>query len=574
MLAQARHSPPFPIENESLGAGRSPLLMGVPVAFYSTIFRPQFLGFFLFDFEHAFSFFWCAKIFGLLLAFPFLLRQLEIRNPWIIAFGTVWLFFSSFVQWWFSSPPMLPEMLASWAIVTGCALKLFSASKTLDLALALTGFVFFGANFALCMYPGFQIPLVYVSVAIMIGTWLRGRTMSDWRTGRGVLLLSLGIFFVVAALIPHWLAVRDTLRILAATGYPGVLRSHGGSISFGGLFSGILGFFESEQRIPFHYDNICEASNFYPLWVAALGVMVFAKQRNAIPVPPLCLTLLALIMILAAYCLFPTPLWLARISLLGLALENRLLLGIGVANVLLCCVFFDSYRQPIWNRSGAIAIILAAVSCAVGMIWLRPFPENIGLCFAIVAINSAIVGLFFWAKARTLFLAVFAALVVLNGVGINPVMRSLSPLIESTAFSRVDKLRNDDPSAKWVVYSSEELPQLVKATGANVLNGTKIVPDLAFMRSLDSDGRLAWIYDRFAHLKVILPEEPGVVTFNLIGSYFVELGLPPDDPVLREHNYSYFVFPEPWPDASRVGFNFVEQVEPGGLYIFRRPTDH
>ena len=76
IIAQARHSPRFAIENESLGAGRSPLLMSVPVAYYTTIFRPQLWGFFFLDLERAFSFYWCFKVFALPLATAWLLRQL------------------------------------------------------------------------------------------------------------------------------------------------------------------------------------------------------------------------------------------------------------------------------------------------------------------------------------------------------------------------------------------------------------------------------------------------------------------------------------------------------------------
>ena len=32
---------------------------------------------------------------------------------WPALVGTAWIFCSSYVQWWFSSLPMLPEMLAS-----------------------------------------------------------------------------------------------------------------------------------------------------------------------------------------------------------------------------------------------------------------------------------------------------------------------------------------------------------------------------------------------------------------------------------------------------------------------------
>src|SRR5712691_1284831 len=100
-LSQARQTPPFPIENVSLGGGRAPLLMSVPVAYYTTFFRPQLWGFFLFDFERGFSFYWCCKVFGLLLASAWLLQQLGCRSRSIILIGTLWIFFSGYVQWWF-----------------------------------------------------------------------------------------------------------------------------------------------------------------------------------------------------------------------------------------------------------------------------------------------------------------------------------------------------------------------------------------------------------------------------------------------------------------------------------------
>ena len=46
VLSQSRQTPRFPVENLTLGGGRAPLLMSVPVAYYTTLFRPQLWGFF------------------------------------------------------------------------------------------------------------------------------------------------------------------------------------------------------------------------------------------------------------------------------------------------------------------------------------------------------------------------------------------------------------------------------------------------------------------------------------------------------------------------------------------------
>jgi hypothetical protein len=62
---------------------------------------------------------------------------------------------------------MLPDMLASWALATVSALYLLESCILCARLWALTGLVLGLANFALCMYPPFQIPLFYLGVLIV-----------------------------------------------------------------------------------------------------------------------------------------------------------------------------------------------------------------------------------------------------------------------------------------------------------------------------------------------------------------------------------------------------------------------
>jgi hypothetical protein len=574
MLSQARQLPPFPIENPSLGAGRAPLLMSVPVAYYTTLFRPQLWGFFIFDFERGFSFYWCCKIFGLLLASVWLLRRVGIKNPSIVAFGTLWIFFSSFVQWWFSSPAMLPEMIACWAMLTGCALSFFSDSPRWRLALVLIGFVFFGINFTLCLYPGFQIPLLYVSVAILAGIWIQRRSTGEWRWRQGLGLLCIGLVGLVLSLIPFWLTVHETLKIVAHTSYPGVYRNSGGGLRVFDLFSGVLGFFESENRPPFDYANICEASNFYPLWIAVLAAVVVARWQKRITIPGLMITLAAAILLLSIYCVVPMPAWLARASLLALTTEGRLLLGIGIANIVFCCIFFDSYRRDALPSGNLVGAFVGLIALGIGLWAVFPYAGKSWL-ICIVTINALIVGLFFWSRARQWFLVIFSGLVIINGAAINPVMSGLSPLLNSHAYQAIEKLHAADPPGRWIVYENVGFAQLVTATGAPVLNGTKIVPDLAFLHQLDPDRQLEWIYNRYAYINVALPDQAGAVGFAFKSGVddAYQIRLPPDLPLLKRSGYCYLLFPRPWLSLTEQDdFSFLEQIDPSQLYIYKRKS--
>jgi hypothetical protein len=134
----------------------------------------------------------------------------------------------------------------------------------------------------------------------------------------------------------------------------------------------------------------------------------------------------------------------------------------------------------------------------------------------------------------------------------------------------VDQIRRADPDSKWIVYGDLALPELVKATGARVLNGFKIVPDLDFLRRFDSSGRANLIYNRYGHLVCELPEHPGEIAFSLVANNYYILYLSPGDSGLRQIGCRYVVLPDIWPDAELHGFSLLQAVPGERVYIYRQ----
>jgi hypothetical protein len=575
IFSQARQTPPFPIENSNLGYGRSPLLMSVPVAYYTTFFRPQLWGFFLFDFERAFSFYWCTKVFGLLLASAWLFRQIGIRSRGIIAFGVIWIFFSSYVQWWFSTNPMLPEMVASWAICIGCVITFWQGANRLQLSLAVVGLIVFGINFILCIYPPFQIPLFFLGLAVLVGLWMeRRKSDQPLQTRRGLLLSALAGAAIMLALIPFWIDTWSTLQALAQTEYPGRRHNTGGNWSVWKMFAGPVGFFESEERVPPGFPNICEASSFYPLWPLALLGVAAGRLRRRISISPLMVLLAAVVLGLSLYCMVRLPEWVLRATLLSHVHEARALLTIGLANILLVCLFLDRYRGPVFGKYWAWGGALAAAAGLSALFYginaqQAAFFANPSHFAILVFANALLVMMFLWDRARRFLPSIFALLLICSNGLINPVMRGLGALSESAAFQEVDKIRAADPEAKWIAFGDYVTGQLVKATGAPVLNGTKIVPDLPFLRRLDPTRTYESVYNRYAWIicaPKVFPEE---VSFSLLQPEFYTMHLPPSLPLLREENYRYYVFPSVWRDAELYDFSLV--VAPSDkMFIYRR----
>ena len=134
------------------------------------LFRPQMWSFFVTDFEHAFAFYWNFKWFSFLLGAFLFLRSIAQGNSVVGFFGALPLFFSAFIQWWFSTPTCMPEMigaffLALWSlgIIATAKLRWKIAGGAILLVASVAQFIF-------CAYPRFQIQLIHLGLFLVAGT--------------------------------------------------------------------------------------------------------------------------------------------------------------------------------------------------------------------------------------------------------------------------------------------------------------------------------------------------------------------------------------------------------------------
>jgi hypothetical protein len=272
---------------------------------------------------------------------------------------------------------------------------------------------------------------------------------------------------------------------------------------------------------------------------------------------------------------FPCPRgWLAGVSL-HLPLREGFYSESG-SPIFYSAAFFStpSYQDRVLPSAGVIASSAVLLTVGAGLWLLFPYTGKSWLV-CIVAINALILGLFFWERARRWFFITFAVLLIINGAAINPVMSGLAPLLESNAFRAVKKIHAADPSGRWIAYENVGFAQMAKATGASVLNGTKIVPDLKFLHELDSNDRSKWVYNRYAYINVDVPDQRGGVAFDY--NFGVEdayqIRLPPELPLLHRGGYRYVMFPQPWLNPGAHEFSLLEEIEPTGLYIYKSNAD-
>jgi hypothetical protein len=569
VLAQLRHKPPMPIENRSLGAGAAPLLMSIPVRHYSMLFRPQLWGFFFLDVERGFAWLWNAKIFGLLASMFLLLLVLVRGSVQVALFGSIAISYSSFVQWWFSSPPMLPEMLSSWALALISGWLFFSRARSRLKLVAAVVLIASAINFVLCCYPPFQVPLAYLAL-FLFAAFLWQRRKSPLLPG----FLWLGACAAAVALLlwPTFRLCRPTLEMISQTSYPGTRRNFGGGMSPLGLFSGALNFFDSEGVYPDLFANASEASNFFPLWVAAGAVVVFRWARTGRRPEPVVAALFGCILLFSVYSILGVPPWFGRATGLSFCMQQRTLLAIGLAGMLLVFVTLragapalNSSRRRLFATLGMAAVLLAYLLCVEAQAPRFLSPSRFSLLLAAGTLLSAA----YFSLKPQLFAALFAGALLLNNFLVNPVNQGLPGLLEPAAGRRIASLPHRAPEARWAVYEQSTLAQFLISRGATVFNGVKAVPQLDILRKLDPNGDALSVYNRYAFIVLGLPREKGAEPrFEAVIADIYRAYVSPQEPALRDAGLKYVVFRRALDDDEAAGLRLVEAMAENKIWIY------
>ncbi len=566
ILAQANHRPAWPVENPALGAGKSPLIMSLPARHYSMFFRPQLYGFFLFGTERGFSWYWNTKIFGLLAAMFLLLWRLSGGRRWLAVCGALLVFSAGYIQWFFSCPPMLPEMLSMWALALVCIMTLTGHCTLLMRIAATAGLVAGIVNFALCCYPPYQIPLVYLGAAILWGWSWQRRDADPVPPAHVVLSFCAAAICICCVLIPFFIECIPTLRMVANTAYPGARRSNGGGISFVNLLRGLAAPLIFEKSYPESMDNVCDASGFFPFALAAIPLLLIRLKGNW-PKLKLLLPCCGFLAFFVLFSLLPMPHWLAVATGLGLTTTERWALPIGIANIFLATLLLPGIgAAPLKHR-----LIAWLFAMAVTAGWIADASRGSPGFFSpwrIAALLAAAALLFASYLTGRAPLFTLCALCILSpaALTVNPVTQGLGALLHSPAAAAVHEIALADPTAGWVAYDSSFLSQFLMAGGVPVLSGAKTVPDLRFYGQLDPAGKSRGIYNRYGIAVFQTPPDPGAMGFKLVNFCGYVVVIQPGNAALRSEGIRYYLFPHP---ARVPGLDLVKALPDSHIWIYR-----
>jgi len=576
MLSQAKQDPRFPAENKTIGVGKAPLLMSLPVNDVSTIFRPQNLGFFVFDFETAFSFYWNFKVFSLFLGMFLLLMLLTRNNFWLSIFGSLWVFFSAFIQWWFSTPAMLPEMIASFAILIVSAAYIFFAKTKRGIALAGIVWLISSINFILFFYPPFQIPLIYLAIFLFAAFAIRNFSADDIKNRLAFRILCVAaiaaIFCFVALHVYH--EIKDTVTLVRSTVYPGIRSTNGGTMDPIVFFSGFYGILFTEKYFPPGMINVCEASNFLLFFPILLLFVVFDfwKKRK---INPLFVGLLAYFVLMGSWFFVGFLPDLAKISLFSTVPPGRAIIGTGLASIIWVIIFFSEKKQETSRKIAKKPLIISLVFVIFVLLFvLLGYSLNLKYGFFTIpqtifvsVIFAAMCALLVY-KNKYFFLLLLPVLIIPN-FPVNPIAHGISSIEENDLMKFAEEINHKQKNSTWIVYKSAAYANFLKASGVNVMNGVHYSPDLQTNKLLDPRGDYTQIYNRYAHIDFENADNADEINFRLdsVDAYTVYAN--PCSDRVKSLGIDYVVLPQKFLSSDFPCLKTINKKPIDGLNIYR-----
>ena len=491
------------------------------------------------------------------------------------------MFFSAHMQWSYSWTSLLPEMVGFFGWTICLALYLCVGRHRYLLAAAAAGCALSALNFALCFYPPHQIPFVLFG-ALLAAVWVWTHRTDIFRrelAGRRVLALAGCWGGVLLVLAGFYLETRGAIVAAAHTVYPGQRVVTGGGIPLEEYVSHFLDFWKSEAHFPAAQGNVCEGTGF--LWLLPVTLVTLGRGRFANPAggeAALAVCWLSATLI-AAWTIFPVPPWVGHWLLFDHVPAARCVPALGLINVAGVVIYLSLRHEPpafpaerpasFWRAAGAVAVFLGitALLALMNGVYQRFFSAS----EIVLAGGYTVVLVLCVLERRTAILAValLVPLALANGL-INPVDRGLDVVTKSALFRAV----HGDPrlgKSKWLVYSHDfTLTGFVVATGADVFNSFKVLPDLEAMAEFDPGRRFVHSYNQSGHIVVRpLPEgQPSQFENPDVG--LLRWSVSPLDPALRKVGVRFLVFDEA-PDAAMIGS--LRRIVPNvpGIWVYELP---
>jgi len=542
----------FPRVNKNIGDGQDVSTTDVPYKEWSTLFKPQNLAFFILPFENAFAFKWWFMAYLLILSCYLFVLKILPEKRLFASLLSIALFFSAFVQWWYTYGTLgsLYYSLFIGVVVISLVSSKTKKSKTLFAILL----AYLSTCFILVLYPPFQI-----ACGIVMATFLIGYLATIHKAKKGVFSLQNIAFIGISLLISLLVAVTfiltrlDVVRTIGNTVYPGKRSAQSGKFFVRHFFSSHLGqeFATEKQTGQYLIDdkarsNQSEASNFLLLipflFIPSLFLLVRQHRiKRSFDWGLLSMNVLFLIFMAHLFIHEFTPI--ARLIRLDQVADGRLLIGFGLLNIITLVLLVRNMMTNKVRLNTKYVIfycfLITALQFYLGLHAYVNFGDFIRLRWVILYSIPIPLAMYFILKTRyTLAVLVYACFSIYIGIGANPLYRNFRT-IKDNPLSTFIKQEGSTSNEYWVSQGGY-LQNFASINGEPTLSGIYNYPQFSLWKNIpgvDSNN-----FNRYAHVGFnVTDNAPAIPVLKLISPDSFTVNLNPCSSFLKEKNVGFII---------------------------------
>jgi hypothetical protein len=494
---------------------------------WSSIMRPHLWGYLLFGLDNGMAWHWWLPAVALVVGAYLLLVTFLPRRPITAAMIAVGLFFTPFVQWWYTAGtlwsaawPLLAMAGTVWILVDRRRWVRFTWAAVIS---------YTAVTLAMCLYVPFIVPGLLVYAAFVIGYLLRVR---PWREGWRNLISRVAPLAVAGigalAIAGAWaFAHRDALTALVSTVYPGQRFEHTGALLIrdphglslaGAPWSGAL----KAISVPTLFGPNSSESSTVVLMVLFLlpGLIWFAAEslRRRRTTDWLTLSCVVLILLILAFLYIPGWDAFAHVLQLDRVPAERWRIALLVLEPLtIALVVARVDAEP--RRLNWIVGLASAGLAGASVIWvwcqLRVADPATLLAarhwIPIAALIVIAVGLLYVKRLVPVAALAFVMASLLMGWGVNPIYRGVFDLSSTATGQAIDAIDNENPG-EWIAIGSTEAKAMLIESDVKSFSGIQSYPSMEMWNLIDPTGRYEEYWNRFGHIHWVFGSGAPTVT--------------------------------------------------------------
>lgn len=527
IIAQSQEN--FPNINNNIGNGQDmSLIIDAPYRDWSIIFKPHNLAFFAMPLENAFAFRWWFMGYLLILGCYFFTLAILPGRRLIAAGLASALFFSGFVQWWYTYGTLGSLFLSFFIAIT--VINLIEKKNFMTRVLLGTLLAYLIVVFALILYPSFQIPSALVTIFFLF-SYLATR----WREiGSRSAFTALGVSFVslliaLGVVGAYFYTRLDVIEIINNTVYPGtIIHKSGWFFPFHFLTSHLGGQFvdgfQANQYLVNGIDrfNESESSNFLlliPFLIIPSLALFFRKNTSNISMSrdwPL-LAVIVIFIVFMLHQFLPSFGYISKYFFLDRVGVPRVLIGIGLINIFLIVLLIRHMinREIIFSRQLVIfyTLMVFLFQVMVAQVIVNYPGDFVTTKEAILlSIPLTLVVMLLLLKRFEFAIIIYFLFSFYIGSSVNPLYKGLDIVTNNQLSQAIQK--TEDSGRFWVTDNGMffNFPSM---NGKRTLSGIHNYPQFEIWDQIEGAHRD--IYNRYAHVVFRFSNDPNQKTeLNLL----------------------------------------------------------